>query len=97
MSVLDNVLREEYDRLQRMRAAMVREYDELPQGYISKKMIRGRPCYYLQRRDGAKIVSSFVAVDGLPELQGKIEKRNKLKASIKEIDLNLKKLKRVIK
>ena len=60
MSVLDEVLKEEYDRLIRMRIAMSFEYEALPKGSISKKNIRGCDCYYLQYREGDKVISKYI-------------------------------------
>ena len=60
MSVLDEVLKEEYDRLARMKTAMSLEHDALPKGSISKKRIRGCDCYYLQYREGDKIISKYI-------------------------------------
>ena len=60
MSVLDEVLKEEYERLLRMRSAMSIEYDALPKGSISRKNIRGCDCYYLQYRERDKIVSKYI-------------------------------------
>ena len=60
MAVLDEVLIEEKDRLLRMQSRMQSEYNELPQGCLSKKMIHGSCCYYLQHREGDKVVSKYV-------------------------------------
>ena len=57
MSVLDEVLEEEYSRLVRMKARMQAEYLDLPKGYISRKKINGYECYYLQYSDRSKVVS----------------------------------------
>ena len=97
MSVLDEVLKEEYDRLIKMRAAMSLEYEALPKGSISKKNIRGCDCYYLQYREGDKVISKYIKKGELNELAAKIERRRSLKKSLREIDAEMKKIERSIK
>lgn len=97
MSVLDEVLEEEYSRLVRMKDRMQVEYSELPKGYISRKKINGYECYYLQYRDGSKIVSHYIKPDEFEDLQAAIIKRKSLKESLKNIDTEMKKIERAMK
>ena len=97
MSVLDEVLKEEYERLLRMRSAMSIEYDALPKGSISRKNIRGCDCYYLQYREGDKIVIKYIKKAELDELAAKIEKRRILRKTLRDIDAEMKKIERTIK
>ena len=97
MSVLDEVLKEEYERLLRMRSAMSIEYDALPKGSISRKNIRGCDCYYLQYREGDKIVSKYIKKAELDELAAKIEKRRILRKTLRDINAEMKKIERTIK
>lgn len=97
MSVLDDVLREEHDRLMSMRSAMSGEIAGLPQGYISRKRISGREYCYLQRRIEGRVVSSYVKHNDVSALEKQILRRRQLKSSIREIDENLRKLRRVLK
>ena len=71
MAILDQVLNEEFDRLQRIRAAMRKELELLPKGYISLKNIHGKQYPYLQKREGNKVVSQIVSEADLEELQQK--------------------------
>lgn len=97
MAVLDEVLIEEKDRLIRMKSRMQSEYNELPQGYLSKKMIHGSCCYYLQHREGDKVISKYVNAADVDELSQKIDRRRSLKKSLREIDIQLKKIQKVVK
>ncbi|MDY0257292.1 hypothetical protein [Gudongella oleilytica] len=97
MSVLDNVLAEEYERMQRIRQAMQKELEELPQGYISKKKIKGNVYFYLQWRSGSKVLSKYVHPENLVEIEQKIKRRKELLKSINEIDKSLVKIKKVVK
>ena len=97
MSVLDEVLIEEKERLLRMKSRMQSEYNELPKGCLSKKMIHGTCCYYLQHREGDKVVSKYVKSADVEDLSKKIERRRSLKKSLREIDIQLKKIQKVVK
>ena len=96
MSVLDDVLEEEKDRLLRMKSAMEKELDALPKGYLSKKRISGKEYYYLQHREGGRMVGSFVPAAEVELLQAQVDRRRQLQASIRECRENLRKLERVI-
>lgn len=97
MSILDDVLKEEYDRLVRMKSVMSSEFDALPKGTISRKNIRGCDCYYLQYREGSKIVSKYIKKSELNELMAKIDRRKNLKKSLHDIDTEMKKIERTLK
>lgn len=97
MSVLDEVLIEEKERLLRMKSRMQSEYNELPKGCLSKKMIHGTCCYYLQHREGDKVVGKYVNAADVEDLSKKVERRRSLKKSLREIDTQLKKIQKVVK
>ena len=97
MAVLDDVLIEEKERLLRMKSRMQSEYNELPQGYLSKKIIHGSCCYYLQHREGNRVISKYVNAADIDDLSKKIDRRRSLKKSLREIDVQLKKIQRVVK
>ena len=97
MSILDDVLAEEYERLTRMKTRMQEEYLSLPKGYLSRKVIRGYECYYFQHREGNKVVGSYVREEDVPKYVELIDRRRSLKKSINDINKQLKKLERAIK
>lgn len=97
MSVLDDVLEEEYSRLTRMRDRVSEEYSDLPKGYISKKKINGCDYYYLQFREGGKVVSHYIASNELDDLQSAINRRKDLKEMLKNIDAEMKKIERALR
>ncbi len=97
MAVLDDVLIEEYERSKRMKAAMEKELSQLPQGYISKKFICNKYYFYIQKREGSKIISSYISPKDLPIFEKEIMKRKQLEMSLKEVNSNIKKIERVIK
>ena len=97
MSALDELLEEEYERSQRMLAAMEHELALLPRGYLSCKKINGRQYYYLQSREQGRIVSCYVKPQEVEELKEQIQRRRSLQASVRECRQNIKKIERVLK
>lgn len=97
MSILMGVLKEELDRLDRQQGAYERDLKELPKGYISKKNIRGKVCYYLQHRDGSKVVSKYISANDLPVLEAQVARRKQLEASLRRVREDRKQLRKVLK
>lgn len=97
MAILDDVLQEEYERLSRMKSKMSEEYAALPKGYISKKNIRGNVCYYLQHREGSRVVGQYIKEEDVTDYEAKIERRRSLKKTISDIELQMKKIERAVK
>lgn len=96
MSILIEVLQEELDRLDRQQAAYESHLRELPRGYISKKNIRGKESYYLQYREGAKIVSKWIPAANLQEVERQVDQRKMLEASLRRVKGDQKKLRRAL-
>lgn len=96
MSILMEVLQEELDRLDRQKAAYEADLQEVPRGYISKKNIRGKVSFYLQYRDGAKIVSKYISSEDLPAVEAQVKRRKQLEASLRRVRDDQKKLRKVL-
>mgnify|MGYP003611429997 CR=1 FL=1 len=97
MTILDQVLKEEYDRLSRGIGALREEYEGLPKGYLSEKKIGNNKYYYLQKREGAKIVSKHIKKDDLEAYQTLIERRKRLAKQIKDLEFEQEKLRAALK
>ncbi|MBR3438940.1 MAG: hypothetical protein IKH13_05490 [Clostridia bacterium] len=97
MFVLDEVLIEEYSRLKRMKSQMEKDYLNLPVGYISQKRINGCIYYYLQHREGKKVVSRYIKPAEVENIRTLISRKKSLKASLNNIEIEMKKIKRGIK
>lgn len=96
MSILTEVLREELNRLDRQQAAYESHLRDLPRGYISKKNIRGKESYYLQYREGTRIVSKWVPIANLQVVEDQIQQRKILEASLRRVKGDQKKLRRAL-
>jgi hypothetical protein len=93
MSVLSEILSEEYKRLIKTINSFEKARAKLPKGTIRNKKIHDRVYSYLQWRDGNKVVSRYVRDDEREALEKQIAARKKrgeeirvLKAQKKEFD-----------
>lgn len=84
MSVLEDVLEEEYARSSRLLGLMEQEIGLLPKGSIRMRSIKGHEYCYLNYRVGDKVKSDYVPAADVDELRAKIERRRALAAAIKE-------------
>lgn len=96
MSVLNGILNEEYDRLNRVIFRIEQELSELPKGYISEKKINGKVYYYLQYREDGKLKSVYLKGDDIMSYRSLIEHRNELRSKLKELQLDRKKIEKVL-
>ena len=65
----------EYRTLLAKKLAMESELVALPTGYISKKNIKGNVQYYLQRRNGSKIVGTYIRNEDVDTVTAQIARR----------------------
>ena len=96
LTVLDDVLREEYERAKKIRKIMQAELDQLPKEYISRKNIRGKVVCYLQKREGDKVVSRYIPRGDEELWEKKIERRRQLQISIRGLNEKINKIKKVL-
>lgn len=64
---------------------LLKKLDSLPDGYISKKTIKGKVYSYLQYFEEGKIVSKYVPNDKLANLEKKLALRKEIEAEVKEL------------
>ena len=79
-----NLVTKEYRDLISKKLFLEREIDKLPIGYISKKTIKGRIQFYLQRREGNKVTSIYIKFEDVDSVSEGIDKRKKF---IEELSL----------
>ena len=84
MSVLEDVLEEEYARSSHLLGLMEQEIGLLPKGSIRIRNIKGHEYCYLNYRVGDKVKSDYIPAADVDELRAKIERRKALAAAIRE-------------
>lgn len=83
VTILEGVLLEEYERAVRTVEALAEAMRELPRGYLRERERNGRTYYYLQRREGNRVVSEYVPRERVNEVRAQVERRHELAAGLK--------------
>lgn len=84
MSVLEDILIEEYHRSVRLGHLIEKELKTLPKGSVRVREINGREYYYLNYRDGKKVKSDYISASQLNDIRAQVARRKELKAALKE-------------
>ena len=84
MSILEEVLEEEYIRATRLSRLMEAELATLPRGSVRVRRIRGREYYYLNHREGKTVASDYIPASKVDSVRAKIARRKELETALKE-------------
>lgn len=63
---------------------LINEYNSLPRGYISRKVIHNKEYYYLQWKENGKVVSKLIKGNKQNEVRKKIARRKEIEELINE-------------
>ena len=96
MSVLEDVLREEYARSLRLSHLMEKELASLPKGSVRVRMIRGHEYYYLNHREGDRVLSDYIPASEVEAVRAKVARRKELEAALKEQARSRKQIERAL-
>jgi hypothetical protein len=96
MSVLSEILQEEYKRLLSTIASYEKLSNEMPKGSIILKHINGIEYPYLQWREGNKVKSKYLRQDEIEQFREQIERRKQYEKSLREMYLSKKEFDKVI-
>ncbi len=94
MKILKGILSESKEYYLRLKRQIERKIAELAKGSIKERKISGRKYYYLQRREGNKIVHKYLGRCKPEDLSKQIRRRRELKNELKKVNEALKILKR---
>lgn len=96
MSVLEEVLLEEYDRSLKIKKSIEIEQKSFPKGSIQKKIIHDVECYYLVYRDGEKIRSKYINKQEVDEYRELIERRRDNEKHLRELRKSIKMIEKAL-
>jgi len=96
MSILSEILNEEYERLNSTLSSYEALAINLPKGSIREKRINGKMYQYLQWRDGGKVRSKYVKQEDVAVLAEQIERRRQYEREIKTLRKSKREFDRVI-
>lgn len=97
MSVLEGVLKEELERIQRNIASYESILASLPKGYLFEQRLKSKIYCYRKRREGDKIVSEYVGPIGSPEAKKAVEDYERRKRIDKNLRMMRKEEARLVK
>ena len=100
MKILNGVLNEELDRLNKLKENYEKQIAKLPKGSLIRKNIKGNIYYYLNYRQEKKKIFKYIgklARRKLENLLDKIEERRKLEKLNKQAKKDIKKLEKMLK
>ena len=86
---MDYSIQAEYGSLLAREQFIRAQLNELPIGYISKKMIKGNSQYYLQRRIGDKMTGVYIRADEVQNVREALERRAQYESEKKQIAARL--------
>lgn len=90
-----SVFEDEFERNKRLVSRYEKEIERLPKGAVFKRKIGNQEYYYLNYRNGKKVVSKFLGnvVDyNIEELKENLNKRKDLSKVIKKLKLEQKEI-----
>lgn len=90
------VLKEEYNRLERQEKAYKKAILALPKGYLSKKNIRGNVSYYLQWREEGKIKSKYISKKDVQNIEEQLKLRKAYENSLRRVAEDKRRLEKVL-
>ena len=87
MSMLASIVAKEQLRNMNMILEYTKELEVLPKGSIRAKNVKGNVYYYLNYRDGDKVVSKYIGKDEskIDDLKKQIERRVQIEKILKEL------------
>ena len=97
MKVLKNVLEESRDYYLELKKKIERKIKNLPKGSIKERKIYGGKYYYLQYRQGKKVIHKYLGKNKPEKFIKQIKERKALLRELKEINEALKLINRTKK
>jgi hypothetical protein len=97
MAFIYGVLKEEYDRMLEKKNDYEKKLNELPKGSLVKKQINGRSYDYLMFRENKKVITKYIKKENFDVVQEQLDRRKKIKKSLKSINEDLKILEKVVR
>ena len=85
MKVLKSVLKDSKDYYKELDVEIKKRLSKLPEGNVKKRNLRGHVYYYLQKREGSKVVHKYLGKEKPNELENQLKERKELKAELKKV------------
>ena len=96
MSIIEGVMREEYERSVRASNALKKQNASLPKGYLRKKRINNKDYWYLQYRDGKRVKSKYIKHSDYEKVKKDIDIRKENDMYLKEHKISQKQIEKAL-
>ncbi len=97
MSIVNGILKEELERLEKLQAKYLDMFEALPKGSLRKKKIGQKMYFYLVSRKGGQVVTEYLCQGDSPKAKSFEEqdaKRRDLKSKVKNIKMDIAEIRR---
>lgn len=97
MDIISSIIAREQMRNENLTAIYLKELESLPKGSIKTKCVNGNSYYYLNYRDGKKVVSKYIGKDeqALREINERLARRKQIEGILKKLKEELIQIKKV--
>lgn len=98
MEVLNGILKEELNRLRKLKKSYENKLKRFPKGGLIRKEIKRNIYYYLNYRDGGKSVFRYLGKlnkEEISNIKEKIEERRKLRKLYIQVKKNIVKMEKI--
>ena len=85
MKVLRGILKDSLAYYERLEGDLIRRLSKLPKGSVKRRRIKGRADYYLQRREGSKVLHQYLGRKKPEELIKAVEERRQLRGELVKV------------
>ena len=87
MTIIANLLNKEYIRNHNMIEEYLKELAILPRGSIKAKNVGNKTYYYLNYRDGKKVISKYVgkSIESLKQIKEQLERRSQIESMLRKL------------
>ena len=96
MSVIEEVLLEEYERSGHVIRALETELAALPRGSLRERVVDGRTYYYLQYREGSHVRSDYVPRADAERVRAQVARRREVLAALREQERSRRQIERAL-
>ncbi|OQX86939.1 MAG: hypothetical protein B6D55_04785 [Candidatus Omnitrophica bacterium 4484_70.2] len=86
MKVLKGILKESKEYYIEIKRKIEKKIGKLPKGSVKERKIRGRRYYYLQYREGKRVIHKYLGKNKPEELVEQIEERKALLEELKKVN-----------
>tara|TARA_B100000745_G_C19849480_1_gene282054 strand:- start:5 stop:310 length:306 start_codon:yes stop_codon:yes gene_type:complete len=86
MNILRGILSDSKKHYQEARRKILKQLASLPKGSVKERKISGKKYYYLQKRDGKRVIHKYLGKEKPEKLMKDLKLRKSLQGELKKVD-----------